>query len=245
MKQYTVLVFILLTVQMQAQYVELPEKSEKNKNELRKNSIGLGMNPLAVAALGVDASDVHYGLQYKRLLNENRLLRVTGFIQSHTDAPALGAPIARTDSTLFVRSEYDRYEVTEFRVGMEWSNYKERFDGFYGFDLITGIDRQTGFESIHEYTYSGENAPNLYGNKIGSDTLTYFTDDYLMIGFAPFFGYRVGIGQRVDLTAWLSPEFVYLAPIKSNTHDVPQVHRQNASINFRLRLLDLMLSYKF
>lgn len=245
MKYCAILLIVITSAQACAQYVETNEEEKNDKTELRKNSLGIGLNPFAVIALGGDAAHIHYGLQYKRLLNENRSLRITGFVQSHTDAPAPGAPIDRTDSTLFVRSQYSEYAVKEFRIGMEWSNFKERFDGFYGFDLITGIDRQTEFESIHEYTFAGENASSLYGNKIGSDTLTYFTDDYLMIGLAPFFGYRVGIGHRVDLTAWLSPEFVYLAPVKSDTHDVPQVHRQNASINFRLRLLDLMLSYRF
>jgi hypothetical protein len=226
-----------------AQYVETDQNT--TNDQPHKNSIGIGLNPMMAVAMGADASHVHYGLQYKRMLNENRMLRITGFIQGEQNAPELGAPIGLTDSSLFVNSSYDSYNVKEFRAGLEWSNYKERFDGFYGFDLITGIDRQTSFESIHQYTINTEEGPNLYGQLLGKDTLTYFTDDYLMIGLAPFFGYRVGIGKRFDLTAWMSPEFVYMAPLRSDTHGVQQIHRQNAYIDFRLRLLDVMLSYKF
>jgi hypothetical protein len=243
MRYKLALIGLLLASAARAQYVETSEEVVTPK--VYKNQLGLGMNPLLVVGLGGDAQHVHYGIQYKRMMGESRMLRLSAFIQGGKNVPELGAPIGMTDTSLFVPSEYDNYEVKEFRIGMEWSNYNERFDGFYGFDFITGIDRQTGFEAIHEYRISAEDSPNLYGQKLGSDTLTYFTDDYLLIGLAPFFGYRVGIGRRFDLTAWLSPEFVYMAPLKSDTRGVQQIHRQNAYINFRLRLLDVMLSYKF
>lgn len=237
------LAILLFSSGLRAQYVE--DSDNKNSQKPYKNHLGIGLNPLIVVGLGGDAEHVHYGLQYKRMLGESRMLRISAFVQGNKNVPDLGAPIGITDSSLFVRSEYDMYNVTEFRVGMEWSNYKERFDGFYGFDLITGIDRQTEFESIHEYLINTETTPTLYGQRLGSDTITYFTDSYLMIGLAPFFGYRVGIGQRFNITAWMSPEFVYMSPLRSDTHGVQQLHRQNAYINFRLRLIDVMLSFKF
>jgi hypothetical protein len=241
MKIHSILILLCISTTSLAQYVE-PDNS-KSDIQTHKNSIGIGLNPMMAVAIGADASHVHYGLQYKRSLSENKMLRITGFIQGEKNGPELGEPIGLTDSSLFVNSSYDQYSVIELRAGLEWSNYKERFDGFYGFD--TGIDRQTTLESVHQYKIDTEEGPDLYGQLLGKDTLTYFTDDYLMIGLAPFFGYRVGIGKRFDLTAWMSPEFVYMAPLRSDTHGVQQIHRQNAYIDFRLRLLDVMLSYRF
>jgi hypothetical protein len=223
-----------------SQYVE-PEPDE----QLKKNAIGVGINPFVAVALGAGSEGLHFGFQYKRVVAENKRLRFGAFFQQGDNVNKPGQPIGMTDSSFFAEFSYDRYNTYEFRGGVEWSDFKAKNDGFFGVDLIAGLDKITEFNAVNEYVLATNEGGSLYGSDLSADTSRFYTDSYFTVGLAPFFGYRVEFKEHWELSAWMSPEFVYAMPVKTDTHGVQQIHHANSYISFRMRLLDIVFAYRF
>lgn len=226
---------------VKAQYIETEDKPI-----LKKNSIGVGLNPVVAMMLGASSENLHYSLNYRRLLNENRRLRTIMNYQWDKNYYSDNLPVRLTDTTITLIGRNYGYQYAELKVGMEWSDFKSKYDGFYGFDVLVGYHKYDDLLTHEErFVVSSANGYGRVGSLASRDTVIYYTNHSLVIGFAPFFGYRVEMNEHWELLAWMSPEFVYILPIKTDTHGVQQYYRANSTINFRLRLLDVVVGYRF
>ncbi len=241
MKSIAFLTLVLYSFLINAQYLEVEEKPI-----LKKNSIGVGLNPMLALMLGASAENLHYSLNYRRLLNENRRLRTIVNYQWGMDYYFDNLPVGGTDSTIVMKGGNFGYQYAELKVGMEWSDFKSKHDGFYGFDVLVGYDKYYDLQT-HEERFTVNNAYGFIriGSLAGLDTVTYYTNHSFAIGLAPFFGYRVEMNEHWELLAWMSPEFAYVIPVKTDTHGIQQYYHANSTINFRLRLLDVVVGYRF
>ena len=243
MKNYTIILLICCALQVKGQYV--PDSSAVFNP--KKNQIGGIVNPIAAVMLGTSASQLHYGLQYKRLLQDNKRLRVSTLYQSlKPDVLELGEPIASTDSSVTFIDQQSGYQYGEFRVGIEWSDFRSKHDAIYGVDLLVGYDlsRKENHQKLVTYTMIPESV--LPATTVEKDSLVSFYEQRsLVFGAAVLLGYRVTLKDRWELMAYASPELVYFAPVSESGRREPGEESVGNSIQFRLRLLDISLAYSF
>lgn len=213
----------------------------------KKNQIGAVVNPLAAVMLGTSTSQLHYGLQYKRLLQDHRRLRFSVLYQTaQPNVQDLGEPISSTDSTVTFIDEQLGYQYGEFRAGIEWSDFRTKHDAIYGVDLIAGYDvtRKENHQKLVSYTV----LPEIVGpaTTVEQDTMVSFHEQRsLVFGAALILGYRVTMKERWELMVHASPEIVYFAPVSESGRREPGEEGVGNSVQFRLRLLDISLAYSF
>lgn len=232
-----------------AQYVS-PESTETSSTP--KNSVGIIFNPVVSVMLGSAPYDMRAGLMYRRQLTQNKTLRASGAIQFREaafDQP--GDVIAVTDSTIKMSYATDSYFRTEIRCGIEWSDYSEKSDAFYALELIAGNHSRT--ESSNKIDYRRlagiDNETNsILGTQL-TDSVGYCTKQQsILIGVAPVIGWRCVFKQKWEFMASFSPEVVFTSPYKTSyCTDNSDDHQMEeaSSVDFRLRLLDVVLAYHF
>jgi hypothetical protein len=241
MKYYLLVVSVALMNFASAQYVETEEKERP-----KKNGIGFGINPIVAVMLGAGNQGLHYGIQYRRLLNDNSRLRTGLFYQSAKFSLDNGAPVGITDSTLIKLNGSNGYRTGEFRMGIEFSDFTAKHDAFYGVDAIVGYNHSYYHEVREEVlTQRLEDSQNIYGEVVSTDTVKYYSDYSMVLGIAPTVGFRVQMKEHMELLASASFEIVYNGAIKTDTYGVNQIHSNSSFLEFRTRILDLVLSYRF
>jgi|GEM_PF-5642088 hypothetical protein len=244
MKQtITLLLFVLLGLDQHAQYVETEVETKKTP---KKNAFGVVINPAVAMMLGAGTSGLHYGLQYKRLIQNNRRLRLATYFQSNKSIDFYGVPYTISDTSLTFRLTNHGYQYAEFRFGMEWSDFTKSMDGIYGLEVIAGLDKS--FEELRlseRITSQSPSTIGIYQDEISNTLQSETTVKSVVFGIAPIFGYRVNIQEHLELIATISPEIVYSTPITDGYSRSSAAFSDNSGLIFRLRLLDLVLSYRF
>lgn len=243
MKNLLTTFLLLLVIHLNGQYVS----EETDTLTHRKNQIGAVINPVAAFMLGTSTSQLHYGIQYKRLLGESKRLRFGLLYQNLLpDLNDLGVPIASNDSSVLFLSEQSEYRYGEFRAGIEWSNFKTKHDAVYGLDLLLGYDITRDEQHYKLVNYAMGEEGNSSQTAVDRDSMfSFFEQHALVIGISPTIGYRVTIKQKWELLAYASPEVVYFAPMSSSGKKEPGNEYYANSVLFRMRLLDLVISYSF
>jgi hypothetical protein len=225
-----------------SQYVELSEDTV----QIQKNSVGVVINPIVAMALGAGTSELHYGVTYKRVVAQNKRLRFAGLYQSYKENDNLGSPVFASDSNIIFNSIQNSYQYGEFRMGMEWSDFREKHDGIYGLDVLVGYDKRSDTEHLRVMEHNTAPADGEHAYYMASDTIVNNRVEHsLAIGIAPVIGYRVLMKQHWELMATCSPEIVYYSALKTEGRSTPGAESLSSTLLFRLRLLDLVFSYNF
>lgn len=230
---------------LSAQYVN----TEKESNtQVKRNSIGLIINPVVSVFLGSSPYDMRAGILYRRRLTDYKSLRFSGAVQfkeAMYDRDNYVSGI--TDSTIQIIYPSDSYFRTEARIGIEWSDYTSNSDSFYAIELIAGHISNT--ESSRKIDYQRvNNAAYPVGVQL-TDSIGYCTRvNSVVIGLAPVIGWRGRFREKWECMASISPEVYFTSPYKTiycvDSSSGFEMNR-SSSLDFRLRLLDLAISYHF
>ncbi len=239
----TLLLLSIMAFTTNAQYVETVDPA---KVLPAKNAFGVVINPVVAMMLGAGTGGLHYGLQYKRLIENNRRFRVASYFQTEKTNDHEGFPVMMSDTSLTFQTSTSGYQYAEVRLGMEWSDFTQKMDGIYGLDLIAGYDKSFEELRLSERITTQSPASNgIFQDEISNKLQSETTVKSLVIGVAPMFGYRFNIQEHLELIATLSPEIVYSMPISDGYSRNSPAFADNSGLIFRLRLLDLVLSYRF
>lgn len=245
---------LLVPEHTKAQYYELPD-SVIIEN---KNSLGFYVSPVAAFMLNSFAYSPRFGLQYKRWLTDYKRLRLSlvhdfieyDFGNNDFDESRF---VQSTGSTLWMLSESRMQRKTTLRAGMEWTDYSSKIDSYFGFDIIAGYksDEYDTYYKAYDYytsTNSTDTADYVVANTSMDKRPYSYYYQYLEFGIAPIIGWRFDIKKRFEFTINASPELSVAIPIAQEWRGempMPIESRADTEIEFRLRLLEMVLSYRF
>jgi hypothetical protein len=238
---------------LQAQYYAEPDSVS-----VKKNSLGLIITPAVSFAMDAYAPNPRYGVQYKRRLSPNKQLRLT-YIH---DKIKYGEPLDEdymqdvlliTNNTFRVYSNTRKELRNSLRIGMEWTETVQSHDAFFGFDIIAGYQKDR-YELTHlVYNYYTPSYPAGSSQVIRQDNnrteIAYgYKYDFIQLGIAPVIGWRFNIRQHFAFAVNASPELTFSLPVKSEWYGRLAPHyaqHPNMKIEFRMRVLEMVLSYRF
>lgn len=241
MKKLCFLILSILSLPVFAQYVA----EEPTSGKLKKNDLGLQMNPFLVTVMGGMNEGLSYGIVYKRLIAENSRLRFSLSYAFDNSSYRREVPIAVVDSLLYKSTQNESFKDAEFRIGREWCDFRKPNDAIYAVDIIAGhrtnVDQlNTSIHNMNIYTGNG-----LYGEVMADSLTKRSTQKSLAFGLGFSAGYRVTIQDRLELMATVSPEVVYYTTYESSETPIESDATGSDGIEFRFRLLDIVLTYRF
>lgn len=239
----TLLLFVLISVKQQAQYVEAPSELKEGP---KKNAFGVLINPAVAVMLGAGTAGLSYGVQYRRLIENNRRLRVGTYFQNYKSNDLNGTPYSMSDTSMVFRTRNEGYQYGEFRMGMEWSDFTKSMDGIYGLEVIAGLNNTSEELRLSE-RISSQSPSNIgiFQDEIANTLQSKTSVKSVVFGIAPTFGYRVTIQEHLELIAALSLEIVYSTPITDGYNRSSPAFSDNSGLMFHFRPMDLVLSYRF
>jgi len=238
-----------------AQYYEEPDTVVIEK----KNTIGLYISPAVNFMMNSFTHNPRVGIQYKRWLTDYKRLRLSLVHDKikFSEADETFDPdnfISATDSSFTVATEKRNQRKTTLRAGMEWTNYQEKVDGFFGIDLIAGYKLDEYEMKMETYRWKNYTYPN-------GDTIQDFRQDqrltrwpyaykyeFIELGISPIIGWRFDIKSNFEFVVSASPEVSIAIPVASEwlgELPMPIGSPPDTEIEFRLRLLEMVLSYRF
>jgi hypothetical protein len=244
------LVLSILASGAAAQYAE-PDTISISK----KNSVGIYINPFAIAFMGNEVNDLRLGVQYKYILADNKRLRISAvYDRQDLERPRRSldpADIYRiTDSTEVTRDYGHERSRANMRLGYEWSDYTDPVDAFYAVDIVLGYSSEEYREGLATYLREATDSTGVLNgvdDELHAHALPIaYNYHFLEMGLAPVFGWRFLMKQQWELQASISPEFYYAFPVKEEwlgDSRQPLDYRASSTLEFRLRVLELVLSY--
>lgn len=229
--------------------------TEPDSVSVKKNSIGLFITPIVSFAMDAYAPNPRYGVQYKRWLAPYKRLRIA-YVHDKMlfDAPGDNLKddnlLEITDKTITVFSESRKQWRNTLHIGLEWNESIKSNDAFFGLDIIAGYKQdhyQLKYAEYHYYTSpAGELQIDDYPSTLTTPYGYHY--DYIQLGIAPILGWRFNIREHFEFAVNASPEFTVSLPAKSEwlgTRTPPQVQLAQNEIEFRIRVLEMVLSYRF
>jgi hypothetical protein len=246
---------LLILVSFFSQRIQAQYFTAQDSVSVKKNSIGLIISPIVSFVMDAYAPNPRYGVQYKRWLAPNKRLRLT-YVH---DKMLFDAPedylrddnlIAITDKTITVYSETRKQWRNTLRVGLEWNESIKSNDAFFGLDIIAGYKQDHYQLEYSEYFYySGLDGVQRISSYPKSVTIPYgYKYDFIQLGIAPIIGWRFNIRSHFEFAVNASPELTVSLPAKSEwngTMTPPNAQMAQTEIEFRLRVLEMVLSYRF
>jgi hypothetical protein len=224
----------------------------------RKNAIMILANPLLQVALSSDSRAALFGLSYKRVLHNNKRLKLGAGYEFIDLSPYENEiPLARipeaTDSAIVINSKKQFYNRTHIRGGLEWSEFSSKHG------MVYGLDVQVGFRKDHNESYNAQHLvaprdstilnPNYFSSSPNSKEGVYDFDHYYMdIGLVANIGYRVQLKEKWEINLSFSPEFnLYFVTNSKWNLDTPEPLQYLPSNGFemQLRLLLVDIGYRF
>lgn len=247
----SVLAILLSVVDMQGQYY-----SERDTMTIdKKNSIGLYISPIVSFLMNSYANNPRYGLQYKRLIQNNKQLRLSLVYdqikyQYRNNFPIEDNMVAISDSSFTIENESRNNRIATVRAGFEWSNYQKSYQGFFGLDIIAGYkDDLYHLEQLNYQTIQTTDGISFFRfDPTMNDLLYSYTYKFLILGVSPIIGWRFDIKNRLSYAISVSPEVTTAIPISSTwsgSSVFPLSSPPDTEIEFRLRVLEMVLSYRF
>lgn len=248
------LISLLCILNMKAQYYEEPDTVIIEN----KNTLGLYVSPLATFMMNSFVHNPRIGIQYKRLLAPYKRLRLSlvNDVIKYSYADEETNPIdfiKGTNEAIIAESEARKEQKTTLRAGLEWSDYTKKVDALFGLDIIAGYntDEYSLTESRYDFTpvvIEGDTGYflNTAPTKIATP-YSYFYE-YIEVGLAPVIGWRFDIKNNWEFVVAASPEVSVAIPIASEwrgEQPMPIGSTPDTEIEFRLRLLEMVLSYRF
>lgn len=243
-----------MSFKIKAQYYELPDSIAIEN----KNTIGVFVSPIAGFMLNSFVYSPRYGLQYKRWLTDYKRLRLSlvhDFIEYDYGNNDFDESrfVQSTGSTLWMLSEFRTQRKTTLRAGLEWTDYSSKVDGYFGVDVIMGYktDEYDMFYKAYNYytsTNSADTADYVLANPALDRKPYSYYYQYIEFGIAPIIGWRFDIKKRFEFTVNASPELTVAIPVAQQWRGdapMPYESRADTEIEFRLRLLEMVLSYRF
>lgn len=253
--QLVVLLTALLFISnMKAQYYEEPDTVIIEN----KNTLGLYVSPLATFMMNSFVHNPRVGIQYKRLLAPYKRLRLSlvNDIINYSYADEETNPIdfiKGTNEAIIVESEKRKEQKTTLRAGIEWSDYTKKVDALFGLDLMAGYKTDEYSLTEERYDFSPvvfEGDTGYFLNTVPTKTTipySYFYE-FIELGISPIIGWRFDIKDNFEFAVTASPEVTVAIPIASEWRGelpMPIGSPPDTEIEFRLRLLEMVLSYRF
>ncbi len=247
-------VFLCLPLVSTAQYYELPDTVIIDK----KNTVGLYVSPVAGFMMNSFILNPRYGVQYKRWLNEYKRLRLSvvhDVVQYEYDNNKFSPSnfVQSTGSTIMMLSEWRQQRKTTLRAGIEWTQYTKKIDSFFGFDIIAGYKTDEYYMDHTAYDYytstgSQDTANYIQANPAKSYRPYSYYNQYIELGIAPVIGWRFDVKNNWEFAVNVSPEVTVAIPVANQWKGdwpMPIESAPDTEIEFRLRLLEMVLSYRF
>lgn len=241
-------------MRMQSQYFE----KDTIPSDMMKHILFADVTPAVAFAIQAEGYDPIYTLGYKHQINPNKRLRAQ--LQYQYESSQSGfASVGVNDSTSLWYNSQNEMNQLQLRLGMEWGNYESRVAPFYALDIVAGHN----WDMTSRKLYLGEVFENAYqlsdseadtivltlprlGELIAKDELGY---ELLSLEF----GIAVTIGLRLEMAphweSWLqmSPEILYVTSyrMRDTVRGIEYGSSGNSSVDFRFKLLNFGLAYKF
>ncbi|MCC6600630.1 MAG: hypothetical protein IT223_08125 [Crocinitomicaceae bacterium] len=226
--------------------------SEDSTMAGKKNAVGLYITSPVVALAGAFPYNTRLGLVYKQRRRDIRSFRLQGVVDLYDlldDDGKLSTVIELTDTTMTYLYESDKEMTATLRSGFEWSDPKKAVSAVYGVDLIAGL----GYYSYKEkhITYYQDTTANTirpdFNRSVSEKTIEDYSRQNFYAGIDFTFGCRANIGKSWSMVAQISPEILF-SPIRDLHYNIvphPLVKDESFAVDFRLRLIELLLYYRF
>jgi hypothetical protein len=198
------------------------------------------------------------GIQYKRILAPYKRLRlslVNDIINyTYTDDGTNAIDFIKgTNEAIIVESEVRKEQKTTLRAGLEWSDYTKKVDALFGLDLMAGYktDEYSLTEELYDFSpvvIEGDTGYFLNSTPTKTATPYSYFYEFLEVGLAPVIGWRFDIKDNWEFVVTASPEVRVSIPFASEwrgDEPMPIGSPPDTEIEFRLRLLEMVLSYRF
>lgn len=246
---------LLVCSRVKAQYYSHPDSIVLEN----RNTLGLYISPAVNFMMNSFAHNPRFGIQYKRWLTDYKRLRlslVRDYIKFYetTDEFPINKYLSTKDSLLIVSSSQRNQQKTTLRAGLEWNSYSDNIDGFFGLDLIAGYKKDKYEMKLETYSWSKSSqyiGDTLYHFQLNQNQTTYpyaYNNTFIELGISPIIGWRFDIKDNFEFAVWASPEVTIAVPVSSEwlgDNPIPSGSTPDTEIEFRLRLLEMVLSYRF
>ncbi len=248
----------LCALHSSAQYYD--EAGKDSLNTQRKNIVGLHLNVPLTFIMTASPNYLQIGLSYKRQIEDyKRLVFQANWIPEVYENNDQLNLVGTNDSLLIYSSRFQKSNDFILGVGQEWGNYSKTISPYYGVDFLFGygilnetnryykarrdtIGSSVIFSEGDTVNYSRavvdyDNAP--YPSKI--DTRSY------IVGATFTLGCRVQVKSRFEIWTQMTPRILYSH--RQLTYENINTGRKGSfdsnSFDFQLRLLQVLLAYKF
>ncbi|MDZ4752076.1 MAG: hypothetical protein SGI87_10705 [Flavobacteriales bacterium] len=229
------------------QYVE-----EIEEIPLHHHSFGINVSPALVLISGGLPVNPRIGIVYKNQTRTSRKFRLTFNAQFYDpfdidpDVEYYGLALL-SDTTRSIRYRSSDKMDMDFRIGLEWSNPTKKVTPFYGIDLILGHSTINDIYGTKFTVLDTAFCSNCYVDDITVAPLyNSQTSQFIYAGFDFTVGWKIVIKNKVDLYLQFSPEFRYQAMYNEILDlDEPRMFNYSSGIDFRLRVLEAWVSYRF
>ena len=250
----TLAIALGICTQASSQYFE----KDTIPSSMMKHVFFADITPVIAFAIQANEFDPVYALGYKRQLSPAKRLRLQVQFRQKDESSGYASVGVNDSLSLWYKSDNSLNEV-QLRAGMEWGNFERKVAPFYAVDLIAGhrkeeVSRALFLGEIFESTFqlSESEADTLvlslpdFGDGALRDQLGYTTKS-LQLGFALTFGLRIEMAPRWESWIQMSPEIVYTHAYEAiDTEKGVSVGTSgNSSLDFRFKLLNFGLGYKF
>lgn len=249
---WMVLIGLLLSTSIRAQYVEVDSLYAG-----RKNTLSFLVNPILPPLMGSYNGSLHLALTYKRVVNNGKRFKIAGFYDFYdlTQNNGLINPnsvIPTADSSVIINQTEEYYGRMSIRTGFEWGDYTEKFGKYYGADLHVGYSKAKYKSYDHIYIptpvdslNSDYNYNNVPDTMLGRYDYNHY---FLNLGLVANVGYRVVIKEKLEFNFTFSPEFNFNIPIRYQWNmDTPKPtqYQPANSFDLQLRMLLVDVGYRF
>ncbi len=249
---YLLIILGISTLRLQGQYYE-PDSLPA----MQRNSLGIILNPAVGVMLNNPIPFQRYGLHYKRWITEYKRLRMSlvydnNRLNEPSEFFSLQQFVGATDSTFTLSTELHQERKYQLRMGMEWSEYRQGIDGFFGLDFFAGY-KQEKYDLEHRTYYhatttnNGDSLQRVYEDITKRNRPIAYMHEFFEIGLAPIIGWRFFIRKHFELALNASPEVGVAFPMRTTWRGTAPSNinnRAQTEIEFRLRLLEIVLSYR-
>jgi hypothetical protein len=264
-RAFALLLFVFCFNAPHAQYVR------EDTLDLPKNIIGVELNPLLTFALGDYNATNRFAAFYKRQLKDNKRLRIILSQENYapSDLPVFdhynssARVISFNDSTIVYFNGSKQSKNYRVQAGFEWGDYSNRSAPFYAIDIFASLKKE---DQLEYYSYYRKDSVttnvtqtdgsivqqlNIFQTFDSSETTLRRQNLSYAAGLALTAGWRFNLTSKLETAIWISPEVYVYVPFQSTDLLTDKVYKRSdfphrvTSIDIKLRLLSVMLAYKF